>query len=242
MVNVSQTTYSPCPGDKISVIIVAAGTGSRFGTDVPKQFLILDGKPVLQHTVERFRQALPAARIVLVLSPVGLEIWNSLCVENGFHSPETIIGGATRSESVHNAVRLIAKDADTRSVVMIHDGARPLVTSDMILRVASAFDNAAVEAVVPVVPLTEAIASYNSDGTCRPTDRAAFRTVQTPQAFRTLILDAAYTALNGQSMPDDAAIYTGFTGKPLLTVDGDIRNIKITNPADLAIAGLLLKK
>lgn len=242
MVNVSQTAYSPCPGDKISVIIVAAGTGSRFGADVPKQFLMLDGKPVLQHTVERFRQALPAARIVLVLSPVGLEIWNSLCVENGFHSPETIIGGATRSESVHNAVRLIAKDADTRSVVMIHDGARPLVTSDMILRVASAFDNAAVEAVIPVVPLTEAIACYNTDGTCRPTDRATFRTVQTPQAFRTLILDAAYTALNGQSMPDDAAIYTAFTGKPLLTVDGDIRNIKITNPADLAIAGLLLKK
>lgn len=242
MVNVSQTTYNPCPGDKISVIIVAAGTGSRFGADVPKQFLMLDGKPVLQHTVERFRQALPAARIVLVLSPVGLEIWNSLCVENGFHSPETIIGGATRSESVHNAVRLIAKDADTRSVVMIHDGARPLVASDMILRIARAFGDAAVEAVVPVVPLTEAIACYHSDGTCAPTDRAAFRTVQTPQAFRTLILDAAYTALNGQSMPDDAAIYTAFTGKPLLTVDGDIRNIKITNPADLAIAGLLLKK
>ena len=242
MVNIPETTHNPCPGDNISIIIVAAGTGSRFGADVPKQFLLLDGKPVLQHTVERFRQALPAARIVLVLSPTGLEIWRCLCAGHGFQSPETVIGGDTRSESVHNAVRLIAKDADARSVVMIHDGARPLVASDMILRVARAFGDAAVEAVVPVVPLTEAIACYNTDGTCRPTDRAAFRTVQTPQAFRTLILDDAYAALDGQSMPDDAAIYTAFTGKPLLTVDGDIRNIKITNPADLAIAGLLLKK
>lgn len=177
MVNIPETTHNPCPGDNISIIIVAAGTGSRFGADVPKQFLLLDGKPVLQHTVERFRQALPAARIVLVLSPTGLEIWRCLCAGHGFQSPETVIGGDTRSESVHNAVRLIAKDADTRSVVMIHDGARPLVASDMILRVARAFGDAAVEAVVPVVPLTEAIACYNTDGTCRPTDRAAFRTV-----------------------------------------------------------------
>lgn len=79
------------------------------------------------------------------------------------------------------------------------------------------------------------------DGTCTPADRANFRTVQTPQAFRTQILDAAYTALDGQSMPDDAAIYSSFTGKPLRTVEGDINNIKITNP-DLAIAELLLKK
>lgn len=242
MVNVSETTYNPCPGDNISIIIVAAGTGSRFGADVPKQFLLLDGKPVLQHTVERFRQALPAARIVLVLSPVGLEIWSALCNKNGFHSPETVIGGATRSESVHNAIRLIGGDANSRSIVMIHDGARPLVAPEMILRVANAFADTATEAVVPVVPLTEAIACHLPDGSCKPTDRGNFRTVQTPQAFRTLILDAAYTTLDGQSMPDDAAIYTAFTGKPLLTVDGDIRNIKITNPADLAIAGLLLKK
>lgn len=242
MVNVSQTTYSPCPGDNISVIIVAAGTGSRFGADVPKQFLTLDGKPVLQHTVERFRQALPAARIVLVLSPVGLEIWSALCNKNGFHSPETVIGGATRSESVHNAIRLIARDANSRSIVMIHDGARPLVAPEMIHRVANAFADTATEAVVPVVPLTEAITCHLPDGSCKPTDRGNFRTVQTPQAFRTLILDAAYTALDGQSMPDDAAIYHSFTGKALRTVDGDIRNIKITNPADLAIAGLLMKK
>lgn len=243
MVKVSETTYNPCPGDNISVIIVAAGTGSRFGADIPKQFLLLNNKPVLQHTVERFRTALPSARIVLVLSDIGLEIWHDLCRHSGFQSPETVRGGATRSESVHNAIRLLAPDADSQSIVLIHDGARPLVATDAIKRVAEAFDHIGVEAVVPVVPLTEAIALGNpDDGTCTPVDRANFRTVQTPQAFRTRILDAAYTALDGQSMPDDAAIYTAFSGKPLHTVQGDIHNIKITNPADLAIAELLLKK
>lgn len=242
MVKVTETKYNPCPGDNISVIIVAAGTGSRFGADRPKQFLLLDGKPVLQHTVERFRTALPAARILLVLSDSGREIWRELCDRTGFQSPETVAGGATRSESVHNAIRLLAHDADSYSTVLIHDGARPLVTPDTILRVVAAFADSNVEAVVPVVPLTEAIACFSSDSTCSPTDRGNYRTVQTPQAFRTLILDAAYNALSGQSMPDDAAIYSSFTGKALRTVDGDIRNIKITNPSDLAIAELLLKK
>jgi len=106
MVKVTETKYNPCPGDNISVIIVAAGTGSRFGADRPKQFLLLD-------TVVRFRTALPAARILLVLSDSGREIWRELCDRTGFQSPETVAGGATRSESVHNAIRLLAHDADS---------------------------------------------------------------------------------------------------------------------------------
>ncbi len=241
MVKVTETKYNPCPGDNISVIIVAAGTGSRFGADRPKQFLLLDGKPVLQHTVERFRTALPAARILLVLSDSGREIWRELCDRTGFQSPETVAGGATRSESVHNAIRLLAHDADSYSTVLIHDGARPLVTPDTILRVVAAFADSNVEAVVPVVPLTEAIACFSSDGTCSPTDRGTYRTVQTPQAFRGYRLRQAYDLPYRDSFTDDASVMEAAGFGNLKLTEGSSHNIKITNPGDIAIAEVLMK-
>lgn len=240
MVIGSSANTNPCPGDNYFIIIVAAGSGSRFGSDVPKQFLELRGKTVLQYAIDTFKQTLPGAEVIVVLSPSGKEIWHDICQEKGYELPTIVIGGASRTESVHNALKSIADRVNSRSVVMIHDGARPLVSSAMIERVARAFDNESTEAVVPVVALTEAIASYEAD-TVTPTDRANYRTVQTPQAFRAEILEAAYSNIGDAVMPDDAAAYTAFTGRRINTVEGDYANIKITNPRDLLIADILMK-
>ena len=240
MVNNIDANIGPCSGDNIFVIIVAAGTGSRFGSDVPKQFLTLCGKPVLQRTVEAFQKALPAARIVLVVSEWGREHWAELCSNTGFESPETVIGGASRTDSVHNALKHIHDQIDSRSVVLVHDGARPLVKPEMVARIVAPFADAEMEAVLPVVALTEAVSVVDPDGNVVPSDRALYRTVQTPQAFRASVLSEAYAHCSGRPLPDDAAVYHAYTGRPLHTVDGDYGNIKITNPADLAIASMLI--
>ncbi len=105
------------------VIIVAAGSGSRFGSEIPKQFLDLQGKPVVAHAVDAFRNALPDAEIRLVLSEEMIPLWNGLCAEHGFESPIIVPGGATRWESVKNALSSLS-EAPASATVMIHDGAR----------------------------------------------------------------------------------------------------------------------
>ena len=134
------------------VIIVAAGSGSRFGSEIPKQFLDLQGKPVVAHAVDAFRNALPDAEIRLVLSEEMIPLWNGLCAEHGFESPIIVPGGATRWESVKNALSSLS-EAPASATVMIHDGARPLVGSDVILRAAAAARNT--DGAIPAIPVTD---------------------------------------------------------------------------------------
>ena len=119
------------------VIIVAAGTGSRFGTEMPKQFLPLCGTPVVAHAINAFREALGAdSRILLVLSEPMIPLWRRLCADYAISSPEIVTGGATRWESVRNAIAALG-EASPSATVLIHDGARPLVTPEVIRRAAS---------------------------------------------------------------------------------------------------------
>ena len=227
-------------GGNIFVVIVAAGSGTRFGADMPKQFLPLAGKPVLMHTVEAFRNALPEAEIILVLSATGMEIWEELCREHGFDSPAVVEGGSSRSESVSRALDAIASaEGSANAIVLVHDGARPLAHPLMVRRVADAVRRPGIEAAMPVLPLTDALASDDGDF-CIPADRAAFCAAQTPQAFRFGMLREAYARAAGKAMADDAAIAATYAGARILKVPGYAQNIKITHPSDIAIAEIYL--
>lgn len=214
-------------------IIVAAGAGSRFGADVPKQFCTLKGLPVVMHAINRFRQSCPGDRIVLVLSAGMIEFWNELCARHGFDSPEIVAGGSTRWHSVKNAVDSACGDAD---IITVHDGARPLVSTEVITRVLGAV--AKTGAVIPAVPVTDSLRIVTDNGNSA-VDRSLYHAVQTPQAFDGNLLRSAYSAPFSPTFTDDASVAES-RGAKITIVDGDPTNIKITHPRDLAIAGIIL--
>ena len=216
---------------RIVTVVVAAGSGSRFGGDMPKQFRLLAGRPLLMHTVQAFERALPGQEIVLVLSPDTRDLWLSLCDSYGCRSPRIVAGGKTRWESVKNAVSTVT-DAD---IILVHDGARPLVDADTIHRVV---DTAAAHgACVPVVPVTD---SLRRADTGLAVDRTPFRAVQTPQGFDAGLLRRAYAAPYQDWFTDDASVVE-HAGHPIAMTDGSPANIKVTYPQDIRFAESLLQ-
>ncbi len=221
-----------------AVIIVAAGSGSRFGGNLPKQFCLLAGRPVLMHTIDRMREALPVADIVLVISHSMKDYWLQLCADHDFVSPRIVVGGATRSDSVRNAVLSLP---DCYDVIMVHDGARPLVPASCVRAVEAAMADKAVDGAIPAVPVTDSLRLMDADGSSRAVDRAEYRAVQTPQAFRAGKLCAAYASVS-ESFSDDASLMESLGHNNFMLTPGAPENIKITNPADLAIAETLLAR
>ena len=202
------------------VIIVAAGAGTRFGGERPKQFLDLGGKPVCVRAAECFMAAIGSPEIIFALPADGK-------------------GGATRWESVKNALAAIPADAAPGAAVLIHDGARPLVDTPTIRRVCGAVINT--DGAIPAIPVTDSLRRIGDDGvTSEPVDRADFRAVQTPQGFALWRLRQAYALPYEKSFTDDASVMAaaGFTN--IVLVAGSPDNIKITNPRDLKIAGCLI--
>lgn len=224
----------------IHIVIVAAGTGNRFGSDLPKQFCDLCGKPVLAHVIETFSRAVPDATVTLVLSAQGSVWWRDWCADKSIASPDIVIGGSTRSESVYNALKhIIAGGTGPSDMVLIHDGARPLLTSEVIHRVVEATSQTG--AAIPVTPVVDSLRHIEGDSS-RPVDRSALRAVQTPQGFNLEALYNAYCqALNDghADFTDDASLIQAF-GHEVVMVDGSPYNIKITNPADIVVARALL--
>lgn len=206
------------------VIIAAGGVGSRFGSSTPKQFCLLDGEPVLHHAWRRFAEVLPGACVVTVIDPA----WA------GYAPPGSITArpGRTRWESVRNALEA-CRDVEA-DVILVHDGARPLPSAAMIRRVADACGSH--HGAIPVVAVTDSL--RRADGS--PVNRADFRAVQTPQGFRADLLRRAYLLPERADFTDDASVMTAAGFGDIAMVDGDPRNIKITHPLDLKIAGLYL--
>lgn len=221
-----------------AVVIVAAGSGSRFGGNLPKQFCPLAGRPVLMHTVDRLREALPDAEMVLVVSHAMTGYWQELCAAHAYASPRIVTGGATRSDSVRNAVLSLNGDYN---VIMVHDGARPLVPAECVRAVESAMADSAVDGAIPAVPVTDSLRFVGNDGASVAVDRASYRAVQTPQAFRAGKLRAAYATVS-ESFSDDASLMESLGHSNFVLTPGAPENIKITNPADLAIAETLLAR
>ncbi|MBQ9476573.1 MAG: 2-C-methyl-D-erythritol 4-phosphate cytidylyltransferase [Bacteroidales bacterium] len=215
--------------DQIFAIIMAAGSGTRMGAGTPKQFLPLGGVPILQRTIERFREALPQARIVTVLPREHFQTWKDLCTLHHLDCPQQLVaGGITRFHSVRNALEAVPDGA----IVFIHDGVRPLASVSFLRRLA---DQARSQrALVPVVPLTDTIVTDSGEGV----DRSRLRAVQTPQVFRSEDIRAAYRLAYETSFTDDASVARR-KGIPLSYVEGERYNLKITTPEDLRLAEAL---
>ena len=216
-------------------IIVAAGSGSRFGAALPKQYCLMNGRPVLMHTIENMRRALPQSQIVLVLNRDFVDYWTELCVKYSFISPKVVEGGDTRWQSVKNAIDEIPADAQ---VITVHDGARPIVDSMMVERLISALDDAV--GAIPVVSVTDSLRQINESGST-PVDRSLYKAVQTPQAFHADKLVEAYSLPFDATFTDDASVLAAL-GYDVALVEGDTYNIKITNPLDIEIAQLYLRQ
>lgn len=214
-------------------IIVAGGSGIRMGTEIPKQFLLLHGKPVLMHTIERFYSFDSSVRIITVLPENQLEYWKNLQAEYSFSIPQILVnGGSSRFLSVKCGLA----ETDDNSIVAIHDGVRPLVSTDTIKRCFNEAEKSgnAVPFISPSYSVRMVTGMIN-----RPVDRHDLRIIQTPQVFYTNLIKQAYLQPYTEDITDDAMLLEK-TGVSICLVEGNRENIKITNPEDLIIAEALL--
>lgn len=225
------------------VIIVAGGKGLRMGSDIPKQFLPVGGKPVLMRTLERFREYSPTLQIILVFPKAQQDYWRQLCqqyqfplpVEEGVRGGSYLLadGGETRFHSVQNGLALIPDDAE--GVVGVHDGVRPFPSIEVIR---NCYETAREKkAVIPVIPVVETVRQLEG-ATSFTVPRDDYRLVQTPQCFDIQLLKAANRQPYNDGFTDDASVVEAF-GHAITLVEGNRENIKITTPYDLKIAEVL---
>ena len=217
------------------IIIVAGGKGLRMGSDIPKQFLPIGGKPVLMRTLERFRQYSPTLQIILVLPKAQQDYWQKLCKEYAFDIDYQLAdGGETRFHSVQNGLAKIPDNA--QGVVGVHDGVRPFPSIDVIR---NCYETAREKkAVIPVIPVVETVRHLKGD-TSVTVPRNDYRLVQTPQTFDIQLLKAANRQPYNDGFTDDASVVETF-GFDITLVEGNRENIKITTPYDLKIAEVLI--
>lgn len=215
-----------------AVVIVAGGSGTRMGTEVPKQFLPLGGKPILLSTVERVREALPGAAVVVVLPEAHMEMWRTVCPEGTI----CVAGGESRFHSVKRGLEAVPAGC---GVIAVHDGVRPLASTGLIRRL---MDTARREgAAVPVTDMVDSLREVSASGESRIVDRSRFRAVQTPQAFRSEVLRRAYDVEFDARFTDDASVAEA-AGTRITLCEGERSNIKITTPDDLVTAEALLTR
>lgn len=214
-------------------VIVAAGSGTRMNSKLPKQFIEIAGKPLLRHTIEKFLSMSSPVEIIVVLSDEYKEYWKAYCRRSDFLERYTLpTGGFTRFHSVKNALEYVPDGA----LVAVHDGVRPFVTPEFLEGLFEEADKCG--AVAPAVPLFESIRELSADGTV-PADRSRFVSVQTPQVFRSEILRKAYAQSYDTTFTDDLTVVQK-AGFPVKTVQGLRYNIKITTRDDLRLAEALL--
>ena len=223
------------------LVVTAGGSGTRMGTALPKQFLQLEGRAVLQMTVERFLSACPDIKVVTVLPEAHIPWWRQYCRERNFNCPQRLVaGGFTRFHSVQNALAFVPDGV----VVAVHDAVRPLLTPALIRTMFERMDT--VRALVPVVPCVDTLAVLDRepDGTLRDSgesvDRSRIYGAQTPQMFWSEDLKAAYNQGFDLSFTDDASVARKY-GIPLSYVAGERNNIKLTTPEDLSLAEAILR-
>ena len=210
------------------LVVTAGGSGLRMGSALPKQFLSLDGRAVLQRTIERFVEAYPDIQVITVLPEGHVAWWRRYCQEKGFNCPQRLVkGGITRFHSVRN------------------DGVRPLLSADLIRAMFAQMDQG-VRALIPVVPMVDTLAVLDkvSDGSLKDSgelvDRSRVYGVQTPQVFRSEDLKAAYAQGYDTLFTDDASVARRY-GIPLSYIAGERNNIKLTTQEDLLLAEAILR-
>lgn len=219
---------------KRAVIIVAAGSGSRMGGELPKQYLELLGKPLIVHTLERFSRFDPEMKLVVVLAPAHKKIWEQMAGSYELARGVTLAnGGATRYDSVKIGLTHI----DEGVITGIHDAVRPLISQETLSR---SYDAAVREGSgIPVIEMDESIRMLNQQGGSVHMDRSRLKRVQTPQVFRSDRIKQAYQQAYDPAFTDDASVYESVYG-PVTLVEGNRENIKITTPIDMKLASLLI--
>ena len=220
------------------IIIVAGGKGLRMGSDIPKQFLPIGGKPVLMRTLERFRAYSSALQIILVLPQAQQDYWQQLCKDYHFEVEHQIAnGGQARFHSVQNGLALVPDDAE--GVVGVHDGVRPFPSIEVIRNCYETARTA--KAVIPVIPVVETVRQLISNGqiSSLTVPRDEYRLLQSPQTFDIQLLKAANEQPYNDGFTDDASVVESY-GYAITLVEGNRENIKITTPYDLKIAEVLI--
>lgn len=221
---------------KKSVIIVAGGSGTRLGSDIPKQFLLLQDKPILFHTIEHFYNAYHNINIIVVLPKRQVIYWAELKRKYDFNIPHQIVaGGKSRFESVKNGMTVITDEC----VVGIHDAVRPLITEKNIKQLFAAAEkngNA-----IPFSPCKDSIRKVATNGQNKAVPREEYVLIQTPQCFLWSQIKKGYFGPELPQFTDDASVFEHLGGKVHL-VKGDAHNIKITYPSDLIFAEALLNQ
>lgn len=205
------------------------------GMETPKQFLPVNGKPVLMHTILKFHSCVPKIFIVVVLPFDQIEEWNRIISEHRFIIPHQIVsGGEERFHSVKNGLNKIDDDG----LVAIHDGVRPLVSEKVIRESFSIAEKTG--AAIPVIRPAESLRQIVDSGS-KPVNRDAFRLVQTPQTFQATLIKKAYQQPYEPRFTDDASVLEA-DGNPVSLFEGNRENIKITWPEDIYLAGHLIAK
>jgi 2-C-methyl-D-erythritol 4-phosphate cytidylyltransferase len=217
------------------VIVVAGGKGLRMGSDIPKQFLPISGKPVLMRTLERFHEYSAELQIILVLPEAQQDYWQELCKEYHFEVEYLLAnGGQTRFHSVQNGLALVPDGAE--GVVGVHDGVRPFPSVDVIR---NCFETArTAKAVIPVIPVVETVRHLEGDSSVT-VPRGDYRLVQTPQTFDIQLLKAANRQPYNDGFTDDASVVESY-GHTITLVEGNRENIKITTPYDIVVAEAII--
>lgn len=221
-------------------LIVAGGKGIRFGSEIPKQFVKLAARPILMHSIEAFYEYSNRIKVVLVLPEGDISLWHSLTMEHKFNRPiEIVKGGATRFQSVKNGLDLVPDNA----LVAIHDGVRPLVTTDVIgesFRLAATHQSA-----IACVPLKESLRVVTGQSeetmTSHAVNRSGYRLVQTPQTFHASLIKTAYLIQEDPDLTDDASVAEK-AGYSVSLFMGRYDNIKITHPEDVLFAEAIKSK
>lgn len=220
---------------KLYAIIVAGGIGKRMGAEIPKQFLEVAGRPVLMHTIERFKSFSDEMEIITVLPENQIRYWLEVQEKYSFKIIQTLVkGGDTRFHSVRNGLEFV----DGPGLVAVHDGVRPNVSNETIKRcfeIAGKSGNA-----IPVVTPADSLRLIQEDGSMI-LDRLKVRQIQTPQVFDADLIKAAYRNEYSPEFTDDASVVER-TGARINLVEGNRENIKITNPEDLLIANAFLAR
>ncbi len=221
-----------------TAIIVAAGSGTRFNSEKPKQFVEINGKPLIAHTIERFEAAESVDSIVLVIAQNSIDEFQTIVEKFKLQKVSKVVeGGATRAESVRNGLGMVRNET---AVVAVHDGARPLVTPEEIdatISKAAEFGAACL-----VAPVTDTIKTIRGGEIAATLDRTHLRRALTPQAFRIEVLRAAFEAVALDESVSDECYLVEKLGHPISIIEGSSRNIKITHPDDLLIAQRFLER
>ena len=211
-------------------LIVAGGKGERMNVNIPKQFLLLNGNPILMHTLKQFSHF---EEIVLVLPHLQFEYWQELCNNYNFSKQHTLVaGGITRFHSVKNGLDSISDN----TIVAIHDGVRPLVSTTLIDSLVAETKSGI--GVIPIVPVKDSIRKVEGENSVH-VDRSNLFKVQTPQCFLSADIQKAYTQDFSDTFTDDASVFEANGGK-INTLLGEEKNLKITTEEDLKIASILI--